>query len=95
MNQPQKYPTNIVQSAHSVISVTNTTSQLQAILEKSLLGEELSVEDACILFASQGDDAQAVVNLRSLRGMGVLLEVAGEIGEVRTGIVEVGLICVD
>lgn len=35
---------------------------VRTILHKSLLGEELSVEDACVLFATQGAEAQAVLD---------------------------------
>lgn len=59
MNQPQKYPANM---DHSAVLTANATPQVQAILEKSLFGEELSVEDACVLFATQGRDAQAVLD---------------------------------
>ncbi|MEO9275191.1 5-amino-6-(D-ribitylamino)uracil--L-tyrosine 4-hydroxyphenyl transferase CofH [Marinomonas sp. 5E14-1] len=38
------------------------TPAVRDILEKSLLGEELNVEEACVLFATQGEDAQAVLN---------------------------------
>jgi 7,8-didemethyl-8-hydroxy-5-deazariboflavin synthase CofH subunit len=60
MNQPQKYPANV---NHSSVLTANATPQVKAILEKSLLGEELSVDDACILFSTQGRDAQAVLDI--------------------------------
>jgi 7,8-didemethyl-8-hydroxy-5-deazariboflavin synthase CofH subunit len=63
MNQPQKYRTNV---EYSPILTTNATPQVHSILEKSLLGEELSVEDACILFATNGHDAQAVLDVADM-----------------------------
>jgi 7,8-didemethyl-8-hydroxy-5-deazariboflavin synthase CofH subunit len=60
MNQPQNYPANV---NHSSVLTANAMPQVKAILEKSLLGEELSVEDACILFSTQGRDAQAVLDI--------------------------------
>ncbi|QUX97477.1 7,8-didemethyl-8-hydroxy-5-deazariboflavin synthase subunit CofH [Marinomonas sp. CT5] len=38
------------------------SESIRTILAKSLLGEELSVEDACVLFATQGAEAQAVLD---------------------------------
>ncbi|UTV99177.1 5-amino-6-(D-ribitylamino)uracil--L-tyrosine 4-hydroxyphenyl transferase CofH [Marinomonas rhizomae] len=35
---------------------------VRTILERSLQGEELNVEDACVLFATQGAEAQAVLD---------------------------------
>ncbi|KZN13829.1 5-amino-6-(D-ribitylamino)uracil--L-tyrosine 4-hydroxyphenyl transferase CofH [Marinomonas sp. TW1] len=34
---------------------------VQTILNKAILGEELSVDEACVLFATEGDEAQAVL----------------------------------
>ena len=38
------------------------SESVRTILDKSLLGEELSIEDACVLFATQGAEAQAVLD---------------------------------
>lgn len=41
----------------------NISEPVRAILEHSLAGKELSVEDACVLFATQGEEAQAVLDI--------------------------------
>ena len=50
----------------NLFSLTPNNAQVsesvRAILDKSLLGEELNVEDACVLFATQGAEAQAVLD---------------------------------
>lgn len=38
------------------------SAQVQSILEKALAGSELSVDDACVLFATEGEEAQAVLD---------------------------------
>ena len=70
MNQPQRYPANYLQRP---VFETPASPNIQAILERSLLGEELSVQDACALFATSGSDADAV------------LEVADKVRQKRTG----------
>ena len=47
---------------HSTQSNELVSAPVRAILEKTLLGEELNVEDACVLFATQGAEAQAVLD---------------------------------
>ena len=47
---------------HSTQCNELVSAPVQAILEKTLLGEELNVEDACVLFATQGAEAQAVLD---------------------------------
>ncbi|MFT2098551.1 5-amino-6-(D-ribitylamino)uracil--L-tyrosine 4-hydroxyphenyl transferase CofH [Marinomonas sp. 2405UD66-6] len=49
-------------SIHPALFTDQVTPAVRGILEKSLLGEELSVEEACVLFATQGEDAQAVLD---------------------------------
>ncbi|WOD08592.1 CofH family radical SAM protein [Marinomonas sp. GJ51-6] len=49
-------------SIHPALFTDQITPAVRGILEKSLLGEELSVEEACVLFATQGEDAQAVLD---------------------------------
>ena len=44
-----------------LISARVISSRVRDILEKTLCGEELSVKDACVLFATQGAEAQAVL----------------------------------
>ena len=42
---------------------SNVSHSIRSILEDSLLGNELSVENACVLFDTQGVDAQAVLDV--------------------------------
>ncbi len=57
---------NVSNTAPNPFLATTISDQVsesvRTILGRSLLGEELSVEDACILFATQGEDAQAVLD---------------------------------
>ncbi|MBD5772418.1 5-amino-6-(D-ribitylamino)uracil--L-tyrosine 4-hydroxyphenyl transferase CofH [Marinomonas colpomeniae] len=57
---------NVSNTAPNLFLATTISDQVsesvRTILGRSLLGEELSVEDACILFATQGEDAQAVLD---------------------------------
>ncbi|WP_418138389.1 5-amino-6-(D-ribitylamino)uracil--L-tyrosine 4-hydroxyphenyl transferase CofH [Marinomonas sp. RS-M-Aa-14] len=46
----------------SVLFNSQVSESIRTILQRSLLGEELSVEDACVLFATQGAEAQAVLD---------------------------------
>ena len=51
-----------VKTVSPVLFNGQITPTVRAILEKSLMGEELNVEDACVLFATQGLEAQAVLD---------------------------------
>jgi FO synthase len=57
---------NVSNTAPNLFLATTISDQVsesvRTILGRSLLGEELSVEDACILFATQGEEAQAVLD---------------------------------
>ncbi len=57
---------NVSNTAPNLFLATTISDQVsesvRTILGRSLLGEELSVEDACILFATQGEEAKAVLD---------------------------------
>ncbi|MGO3344941.1 MAG: 5-amino-6-(D-ribitylamino)uracil--L-tyrosine 4-hydroxyphenyl transferase CofH [Marinomonas sp.] len=59
MNNIQFSPVSVEQT---VFQNPTINTPVAAILAACLQGEELSVEDACVLFSTQGDEAQAVLD---------------------------------
>lgn len=70
MNKPQELQQGV---AFDSFLKNKASSKVQNILERSLLGLELSVDEACVLFAAEGEDAKA------------LFEVADKVREKRVG----------
>jgi len=70
MNKPQELQQGV---AFDSFLKNKASSKVQNILERSLLGLELSVDEACVLFATEGEDAKA------------LFEVADKVREKRVG----------
>lgn len=70
MNKPQELQKGV---AFDSFLKNKASSKVQNILQRSLLGLELSVDEACVLFAAEGEDAK------------VLFEVADKVREKRVG----------
>ncbi|AEF53346.1 5-amino-6-(D-ribitylamino)uracil--L-tyrosine 4-hydroxyphenyl transferase CofH [Marinomonas posidonica] len=52
---------NETSTSEAIFRSQQLNSEIQTILNKAVLGEELSVDEACVLFATEGDEAQAVL----------------------------------
>ncbi|RBO85998.1 5-amino-6-(D-ribitylamino)uracil--L-tyrosine 4-hydroxyphenyl transferase CofH [Marinomonas aquiplantarum] len=52
---------NETSTSEAIIRSQQLNSEVQTILNKAILGEELSVDEACVLFATEGEEAQAVL----------------------------------
>jgi len=52
---------NETSTSEATIRSQQLNSEVQTILNKAILGEELSVDEACVLFATEGEEAQAVL----------------------------------